>query len=131
MNKKALLIPSNNKKEFFLQDCRGYKTPEWGFFGADIKTGDTPLKTVLKVAKVELDLDLKEEDLVHVGEFTQESESESTERSIYVYRSNAAKFTVNNGPGGHWLGQGGCIKRLEEDEKFEDILKAIQALPEA
>lgn len=128
MNKKALLIPHNSKHEFFLQDRRGYKAPEWGFFGGGVEKGETPLKAVLREAKEELDIELTEADLEMVGDFTIENEGEKSQRTIYLYRTDQDKFNVLEGAGGHWLGQGGAGKRLEEYENFPEILAAIEAM---
>jgi len=130
MNKKALLLPYNSKNELFMQDRRGFKAPEWGFFGGDIKDGSTAVETVIKAAKKKLELDVQESDLEFLGDFPVDIEGEVTKRALYVYRTDQDTFKVLEGAGGHWLSYGGCNKRLEEYEKFDDIWEAVQKLVE-
>ena len=58
--RKALLVPVNSKGEVLIQDRSGHKPPPWGYFGGGIEVGETPIVAVIREAKEELDLTLKE-----------------------------------------------------------------------
>ena len=47
-NRKALIVPINSQNQILIQDRRGHKKPDWGFFGGEIETGETPLQAVIK-----------------------------------------------------------------------------------
>ena len=34
--RKALIVPVNSKRQILIQDRRGYKKPDWGYFGGGI-----------------------------------------------------------------------------------------------
>jgi predicted alpha/beta hydrolase family esterase len=35
--RKALIVPINSKRQLFIQDRRGHKPPDWGYFGGEIE----------------------------------------------------------------------------------------------
>ncbi|HLA25570.1 MAG TPA: hypothetical protein VJ028_00210 [Patescibacteria group bacterium] len=35
--RKALIVPVNSKRQILIQDRRGYKKPDWGYFGGGIE----------------------------------------------------------------------------------------------
>jgi len=125
-------LPYNNKHELFLQDRRGFKAPDWGFFSGSIAGSESPLDAVIKAAKKELSLDVTEDQLIHLGDFStaadEETNVEAVSRAVYLYKTDQAKFTVTDGPGGHWLSYAGSAKRLEPTENFDEIWLAIEAM---
>lgn len=70
----AIIIFYDDKKRILLQDRRGISKvgEEWGFFGGEIKEGETPKQAVVRETKEELNFDLK--DYRYVGEYSYEIE---------------------------------------------------------
>jgi len=70
----ALIIFYDDKKRILLQDRRGISKvgEEWGFFGGEIKEGETPEQAVVRETKEELSFDLKE--YKYAGEYSYEIE---------------------------------------------------------
>jgi 8-oxo-dGTP pyrophosphatase MutT (NUDIX family) len=66
----ALIIFYDKLKRILLQDRAGISKvgEEWGFFGGEIKEGETPEIAILREAKEELNFDLKE--YKYVGEYS-------------------------------------------------------------
>jgi len=65
----SIIIFYDDKKRILLQDRRGISKlgEEWGFFGGEIKSGETPKQVVVRETKEELNFDLK--DYKYVGEY--------------------------------------------------------------
>jgi len=68
----AIIVFYDDKKRILLQDRRGISKvgEEWGFFGGEIKEGETPEQAVVREAKEELGFNLKEYRCV--GEYSYE-----------------------------------------------------------
>ncbi len=58
----AIIIFYDKEKRILLQDRRGINKlgEEWGFFGGEIKEGETPEQAIVREIKEELDFDLKQ-----------------------------------------------------------------------
>lgn len=128
MSHKALLIPYNSKGEIFIQDRRGHKPPPWGFFGGSVEEGETSLEAVIRETKEELDLNLRESDLIYLGEFPTTFYEQKTERSLYLYRTDQETFTVLEGAGGDWVSFDKATELLHSGDKIKYIKSTIEAL---
>ena len=126
MNRKALLVPFNQKQEIYIQDRTGHKPPPWGFFGGGIEEGETPLEAVIRETKEELDIDVVENDLIFLGTFTHLFGEDMVERNLFLYRTEQEVFTVLEGAGGYWMDYEMAEKYLDIDERFEKIWGMIQ-----
>ncbi len=123
---KALLIPINSKKEIFVQDRRGYKPPDWGFFGGSIEMGESPTDAVIREANEELTIDLTPNDLLYLGEFYTEHEAEQIERHLFLYQTNTSVFTVREGRGGCWVSVEKAQVLLHQHEYFTALWEAVE-----
>lgn len=127
---KSLIIPIDSKGELFIQDRRGYKKPDWGFFGGSIEDGETPLSAVIRETKEELNIDVSEADLKYMGEFSIVHGEKNIERHLFLYKTDRANFTVSEGNGGIWMSRDEAEKHLDIDERFERIIAAIDNVVE-
>src|SRR5437867_4459939 len=100
---KALIIPINQKREILIQDRRGYKKPDWGYFGGAIHTEETPLDAALREAKEEWGLDLRPDDLEYIGIMEISRNMQTIINHMYLYRTNQEDFTVLQGSGAQWM----------------------------
>jgi len=123
---KALLIPINSKSEIFIQDRRGYKIPDWGFFGGGIELGETPLIAVVREAKEELSIELLPEDIIYLGEHNTEYNNEAIIRHIFLYKTEGETFDVKEGNGGAWLSAEKALQLLIEAEHFAALWANIK-----
>ncbi|MEK9179890.1 MAG: NUDIX hydrolase [Patescibacteria group bacterium] len=123
---KALIIPVNSQGEIFIQDRRGYKKPDWGYFGGGIKNGEVHLDAVIRETKEELDINIGESDLKYLGAFPVELDGARMNRHMYLFPTDQQKFNVLEGNGGYWLSIPEAKKRLTEHYDFEDIIARIQ-----
>lgn len=118
---KSLLLPINDKRELFIQDRRGYKKPDWGFFGGGIEAGETPLKALIREAKEELDINLIESTVTLLGESATVIDDLPYNRFLYLYRTNQETFTVLEGQGGYWVTFAKAKELLQDFDKFDEI----------
>jgi len=124
--RKSLLFPVNSKNELFIQDRRGYKKPDWGFFGGSIEAGENPLDAMIRESKEELNLDLKEEDLTYLGTSATEWDGSSIIRHLYLYPTEQINFDVREGKGGRWLSFEEVRKRMDDQDRFDEVVALIQ-----
>lgn len=124
--KKALLLPLNSKDELLIQDRRGFKKPDWGFFGGGIEEGETPLEAVIRESKEELTIDLQESDLIYLGTSITDWDGVHMIRYLYLYPTEQAEFDVREGKGGHWFSFDEVRKRLEDPDRFDEIVGRIK-----
>jgi len=124
--KKALLLPLNSKKELFIQDRRGFKKPDWGFFGGGIEEGEAPLEAVIRETQEELTLNLQESDLIYLGTSITAWDGVHIIRYLYLYLTEQVEFDVREGKGGHWLSFDEVRKRLEDPDRFDEIVDRIR-----
>jgi len=69
-NRKSLIVPINSKQQIFIQDRRGFKKPDWGYFGGEIEENETPIEAVIRETKEELDIDIQPNELKYLGTST-------------------------------------------------------------
>ncbi len=123
---KALLIPINSKRQIFIQDRRGFKAPDWGFFGGSIEAGESAIEAVIREAGEELLLELIPEDLIHLGAFPTEYQGDTFEREFYLYKTDQVEFDVREGRGGVWLSAEEASARMLHAEYFDQLWAAIE-----
>jgi|SRR5690606_2438226 len=122
---KALIVPINDKGQILIQDRRGHKKPDWGFFGGSIEEGETPAVAVIRESKEELGLDLKEDDLRYLGESIIYWDEVSILRHFFLYPTNQETFSVFEGKGAHWMTYDEAAEKLEENDALSEIIKLI------
>ena len=123
---KALLIPINSERQIFIQDRRGFKAPDWGFFGGSIEAGESPIEAVIRETKEELVITLEPQELVYLGNFYTEYEDEQIWRDFYVYKTDRSNFDVQEGKGGKWVTAVEAKAVLLQAEHFDTLWDAIQ-----
>lgn len=127
--RKALILPVNSKGELFIQDRRGHKKPDWGYFGGGMEEGETPLETVIRESKEELCLDLKEEDLIYLGPSVTNWDGTKIIRHIYLYHTDQPEFEVKEGKAGHWFSFDEVNDHLEKEDLFDEVRVLIKSNP--
>lgn len=122
---KALLIPVNPENQMLIQDRRGYKKPDWGFFGGGIEKDETSLEAVIRESKEELSLDIQEEDLEYVGVSHSMRGEQSVTRHYYIYRTEQKTFLDLEGKGAYWLSFSEAMDRMEIRDMSEGLIQKI------
>ncbi len=125
-NRKALIVPINSKRQIFIQDRRGFKKPDWGFFGGEIEQGETPLEAVIRETKEELDININPDKLKYLGVSTTLWDSVKIIRYMYLYFTEQEKFNVLEGKGGYWLNFQEVRERFDKKDKFDEIIQMIK-----
>lgn len=123
--RKALIVPINANQQIFIQDRRGFKKPDWGYFGGEIEQGETPLEAVIRESKEELDKDIKPDELKYLGISTTLWNGRKIIRYMHLYPTRQESFSVFEGKGGHWLAFEEVRERLEGEDRFDEITKRI------
>lgn len=126
--RKALILPMNSKGEYFIQDRRGFKKPDWGYFGGEIEEGETPLEAVIRETEEELSIKLVENDLVYLGTLETDWDGVKIIRYFHLYRTDQEEFDVQEGAGGYWLSFGEVLERLDKKDHFKDVVDRINKL---
>lgn len=124
-NRKALLVPINASREIYIQDRRGHKKPDWGYFGGEIEIGELPIQAVIRETKEELQIDIIPNDLKYLGTSITHWNSRKIVRYLFLYPTNQQQFDVQEGNGGHWLVFDEVRKRLDDKDRFDDIANRI------
>lgn len=124
--RKALIIPLNSKQQIFIQDRRGHKKPDWGYFGGSIEGDEMPLETVIRETKEELSIDVGESDLVYLGESVTDWDGEQIVRYMYLYPTEQVEFDVKEGKGGYWFSFDEVRTLLDDKDRFDDIVSRIK-----
>mgnify|MGYP001566600257 FL=1 len=127
-NRKALIVPINSKHQILIQDRRGHKKPDWGYFGGEIESGETPMQAVIRETKEELQIDVRAEELKYLGTSITVWNERKIIRYMFLYSTNQAKFDVLEGKGGHWLSFTEVRERLDDKDRFDDIANRIEKL---
>lgn len=127
-NRKALIVPINSKHQIFIQDRRGHKKPDWGYFGGEIEKDETPIQTVIRETKEELQIDVRAEELKYLGTSITLWNERKIIRYMFLYLTDQEKFDVLEGKGGHWLTFAEVRERLDDKDRFDDIANRIEKL---
>ncbi|TSC68546.1 MAG: hypothetical protein G01um101456_600 [Parcubacteria group bacterium Gr01-1014_56] len=125
---KALLVPINSQNQMLIQDRRGQKKPDWGFFGGGIEEGETPLEAMIRESKEELDLEIRPEELEYRGNYRTVFEGVGTTRYFYLYRTEQETFTVLEGNGAHWVSFPEAMTRMEKWDTIDEVVQKIGIL---
>lgn len=123
---KSLLLPVNSSGQLFIQDRRGFKEPEWGFFGGGVEEGETPLQAVIRETNEELCLDLSEDDLIDLGISDTNWNGLLIRRYLFLYKTEQEEFDVREGQGGAWLDFTEVRTRLDDKDRFDEIVERIR-----
>lgn len=121
-SRKALLLPLNSRGELFIQDRRGYKKPDWGFFGGEIEAGESPLEAVIRESSEELCLELSEKDLTYLGTSDTNWDGKYIVRHIFSYPTDQNEFEVREGKGGRWLNFDEVRELMDDKDRFDEIV---------
>ena len=127
-NRKALIVPINSKHQIFIQDRRGHKKPDWGYFGGEIEARETPTQAVIRETKEELQIDVRAEELKYLGTSITLWNERKIIRYIFLYSTEQEKFDVLEGKGGHWLTFTEVRERLDDKDRFDDVANRIEEL---
>jgi 8-oxo-dGTP diphosphatase len=115
----ALIVFYDSSRRILLQDRRGISKvgEEWGFFGGEIKEGETPEEAVVRETKEELDFDLKE--FKYAGDYSYEIDDLFVYCKVFVapLRDNLSKFKQLEGK---WM----RFFSLDEAEKLRMVSDA-------
>lgn len=122
---KALLIPINLSKEILIQDRRGFKEPDWGFFGGGIELWETPIQAVVREAKEELDIDIWEKELTFIWELGLKWNQDLIPRYFFLYKTEQKDFTVLEWNWAYWVSFDSAKNILDNRERFDEIVKNI------
>src|SRR3989338_5344668 len=125
-NRKALIVPINSKHQILIQDRRGHKKPDWGYFGGEIEDGETPLQAVIRETKEELQIDVRTNELKYLGTSITLWNERKIIRYMFLYPTDQEKFDVLEGKGGHWLTFDEVRERLDDKDRFDDIVNRIK-----
>ncbi len=124
--RKALLVPINSQKQILIQDRRGHKKPDWGYFGGGIEEGETPVEAVIRESKEELTIDISETELTYLGTSITLWDEHKIIRYMYLYPTEQSVFDVREGKGGHWLTFEEVRELLDDKDRFDEVVSKIQ-----
>jgi len=125
--RKALIIPINSKEQIFIQDRRGHKEPDWGYFGGKIETEETPIQAVIREAKEEMQINLRADELKYLGAFITNWDGLGGIRYVFLYHTEQERFNVLEGRGGYWLSLADARERFSDKERFDEIANKINS----
>ena len=125
--RKALIIPINHKGQILIQDRRGYKKPDWGYFGGSIEGDETPLEAVIRETKEELDIEVTEKELKDLGISTTMWNENKITRYLFLYPTDKSVFNVLEGKAGHWLTFEEVRQKLDDKDRFDEIVLRINS----
>lgn len=126
--RRALIVPVNSKQQIFIQDGRGFKKPDWGYFGGEIEQGETPLEAVIRESEEKLDIRIKPEELKYMGISTTLWNDRKIIRYMHLYPTEQESFNVLDGKGGHWMSFEEARERLDDKDGFDEIVKHIEKI---
>lgn len=129
-NRKALIVPINSKHQIFIQDRRGHKKPDWGYFGGEIEKDETPIQAVIRETKEELQIDVRANELKYFGTSITMWNERKNIRYMFLYHTEQEKFDVLEGKGGHWFSFAEVREKLDDKDRFDEISGRIKKVEE-
>ena len=123
---KALIVPINSSNHIFIQDRRGHKKPDWGYFGGSIEKGETPIGAVIRETKEELSIDISEKDLIYLTDSSSIRDNKKYIRHMYLYPTDQKEFIVLEGKGGYWFTFAEVRERMDSKDGFDEICIKIE-----
>ena len=129
-NRKALIVPINSKHQILIQDRRGHKKPDWGYFGGEIEARETPTQAVIRETKEELQIDVRADELKYLGTSITLWNERKIIRYMFLYPTDQEEFDVLEGKGGHWLTFDEVRERLDDKDRFDEIAGRIKKVEE-
>jgi 8-oxo-dGTP diphosphatase len=126
-SRKALVVPVSPDGKVFIQDRRGYKAPDWGYFGGEIEGNETPLEAVIRESQEELSVTLRPSDIEYMGENSIVVNGTHYQRYFFLLQSDGADFIVREGRGGEWLTKEEALMRMEKVDRFPETVKMIKS----
>lgn len=127
-NRKALIVPMNSQKQILIQDRRGHKKPDWGYFGGEIEGDESPIEAVIRETKEELTIDVQESELTYIGTSITVWGERKIIRYMYLYPTEQESFDVREGKAGLWLTFEEARERLEDPDRFDEVVSKIESL---
>ena len=127
-NRKALIVPINPKGQIYIQDRRGHKKPDWGYFGGEIEADETPQQAVIRESEEELQISIQSEELKYLGISVTDWNGHKIIRYMFLYPTDQAEFDVLEGKGGHWLTFEEVREKLDDKDRFDEIAGRIKKL---
>ena len=127
-NRKALIVPINPENKIFIQDRRGHKKPDWGYFGGEIEADETPLQAVIRESGEELQASIRPGELQYLGISVTDWNEHKIIRYMFLYPTDQSDFAVLEGRGGHWLTFEEVRKKLDDKDRFDDIANRIMRM---
>lgn len=127
-NRKALIVPINSKNQILIQDRRGHKKPDWGYFGGEIETDETPLQAVIRESEEELQVSIPPDELQYLGTSITVWNGRKIIRYMFLYPTDQAEFVVLEGKGGHWLTFEKVREKLDDKDRFDEVAKRIRKI---
>ncbi len=127
-SRKALIVPINSKNQILIQDRRGYKKPDWGYFGGEIEIDEAPIRAVIRESKEELQITVRPEELKYLGISITVWNERKIIRYMFLYSTEQKEFDVLEGKGGYWLTFSEVRERLDDKDRFDEISARITSL---
>jgi len=127
-NRKALIVPINPQNQILIQDRRGHKKPDWGYFGGEIESGETSLQSVIRETEEELRIIVKPDELKYLGNSIILWNKRKIIRYMYLYHTDKKEFEVLEGKGAHWLTFEEVRERLDDKDRFDEVVSRIKGL---
>lgn len=125
-SRKSLLIPINSRRQILIQDRRGYKKPDWGYFGGQIEEDEIPLEAVIRESKEELGIDILPTELKFIGTSSTCFNNQRILRFFFLYNCNRASFSVYEGSGAQWVSFSKARELMEDKSRFDDVVNKIK-----
>lgn len=127
-NRKALIVPINSQGKILIQDRRGHKKPDWGYFGGEIEGDETPIAAVIRETREELTIDVRLEDLTSMGTSITVWGERKIIRYLYLYPTDQEIFDVREGRAGLWMTFEETRDCMEDPDRFDEVAGKIAAL---
>ncbi|MBU1754836.1 NUDIX domain-containing protein [Patescibacteria group bacterium] len=124
-NRKALIVPINSQGKILIQDRRGHKKPDWGYFGGEIEGDEIPVEAVIRETREELTIDISESELTSIGTSITVWGDRKIIRYMYLYPTDQEAFDVREGKAGLWLTFEETRGRMEDPDRFDEVAEKI------